>query len=491
MGTYLSTPVLDKHTERGCDESSDPAAPVRWAVVDMQGWRKSMEDAHVARTDVPRPSCASGGGQGGCGGDGAAAAKVFAVFDGHGGAEVARFCQTHLVPVLTAQADWGEAAPPSAGTENGAPQSGEGGQDAAGDAAVASRVGRALISSFHALDRLIDDPSSRPEIEKWRVERPAPYKGPGVEEDEGDAAPAGEGGDENGAALAPVPDGEDVQGRRHTVMDPSEIADSAAAAAQLVIEDDDDSDDVADAKEDKVGADGEAGAEAKGDDDDDEFQDAVDGLSNECADGTVRDDSDDDDASPAAAASAQGESASGEQGTMVLSANDAVALFQKLLHMNGDDEDDDDAADADAAPAESENTSAAPGDEASGERIVPTREQLLNPPTGPVAPSASVPTRVQNGRKVSFPAPRGCKTCPSLYHQRMPCPILTPSSAIQKQKDVQPARPPGPRGVHRRLRRHGRADPRGGQRRRLQGRHVPRGRARRAAQLRPQAPAGG
>ena len=54
MGTYLSTPVLDKHSEDGSD-LSDVETPVRWAVVDMQGWRKSMEDAHVARTDVCLP----------------------------------------------------------------------------------------------------------------------------------------------------------------------------------------------------------------------------------------------------------------------------------------------------------------------------------------------------------------------------------------------------------------------------------------------------
>lgn len=43
---------------------------------------------------------------------------------------------------------------------------------------------------------------------------------------------------------------------------------------------------------------------------------------------------------------------------------------------------------------------------------VPTREQLLNPPTGIVPPSASVPTRIQNGRKVcnlpDHPIHAGC-----------------------------------------------------------------------------------
>ena len=50
--------------------------PVAWGVVDMQGWRKSMEDAHVAATTKDF--------------------KVFGVFDGHGGPEVARICQLYL-----------------------------------------------------------------------------------------------------------------------------------------------------------------------------------------------------------------------------------------------------------------------------------------------------------------------------------------------------------------------------------------------------------
>jgi hypothetical protein len=139
MGTYLSTPVTDK-----CEDSGEslecPEVPCLWGVVDMQGWRKSMEDAHIAVTDIPLPlqnedsECTSD-------------AKVFGVFDGHGGPEVARFCGLYLVSVLTQQQTWKSGVPVVQPSEDSIP--GE------------SEVGLALRSAFHALDRMIDDPARR------------------------------------------------------------------------------------------------------------------------------------------------------------------------------------------------------------------------------------------------------------------------------------------------------------------------------------------
>ena len=138
MGTYLSVPVTEKCEESG--ESLDcPEVPCAWGVVDMQGWRKSMEDAHIAVTDIPLPQSDSD-------------AKVFGVFDGHGGAEVARFCSLYLVSVLTQQESWKQGDLTKMTGDSG---------HLDGEAAANSDAGKALRSAFHALDRMVDDINRR------------------------------------------------------------------------------------------------------------------------------------------------------------------------------------------------------------------------------------------------------------------------------------------------------------------------------------------
>lgn len=54
----------------------------------MQGWRKSNEDAHLHIFDI-LPNV-----------------HLFAVFDGHGGKEVARYCERHLPKMLLMNEDF-------------------------------------------------------------------------------------------------------------------------------------------------------------------------------------------------------------------------------------------------------------------------------------------------------------------------------------------------------------------------------------------------
>mmetsp|Transcript_113467 Transcript_113467/g.169738 ORF Transcript_113467/g.169738 Transcript_113467/m.169738 type:complete len:526 (-) Transcript_113467:28-1605(-) len=149
MGTYLSTPVTDKCEESG-ESMECPEVPCSWGVVDMQGWRKSMEDAHLAVTDLPLPGVEESAIK--------SDAKVFGVFDGHGGPEVARFSALYLVSVLTQQSTWKEGIIE-------APVAPEG-------EAADSMVGQALRSTFHALDRMINDQDRREEIINLRNLKP-------------------------------------------------------------------------------------------------------------------------------------------------------------------------------------------------------------------------------------------------------------------------------------------------------------------------------
>jgi hypothetical protein len=80
------------------------------------------------------------------------------------------------------------------------------------------------------------------------------------------------------------------------------------------------------------------------------------------------------------------------------------SLFSKLLHMNGTAPDDED---------EVENPMIAEKIvDKTDNREVPTQEQLMNPPSGIVAPSAAIPTKIMNGRKVcnlpDHPVHAGC-----------------------------------------------------------------------------------
>ena len=49
----------------------------------MQGWRKSMEDAHITALDVVEGEI-----------------SLFGVFDGHGGCEVAHYVSNHFIDEL-------------------------------------------------------------------------------------------------------------------------------------------------------------------------------------------------------------------------------------------------------------------------------------------------------------------------------------------------------------------------------------------------------
>ncbi|CAM9143208.1 unnamed protein product [Choristocarpus tenellus] len=86
MGAYLSQPITDKETEDGGEHGG-----LRWGAAAMQGWRTGMEDAHLACLDLNQKEE---------NGDDHKPVALFAVFDGHGGAEVAKYCATHMCDVV-------------------------------------------------------------------------------------------------------------------------------------------------------------------------------------------------------------------------------------------------------------------------------------------------------------------------------------------------------------------------------------------------------
>lgn len=76
MGAYLSEPVIDKVS------SDETSGRLNYGASSMQGWRAFQEDAHNSIIDFDKDT------------------SLFAVYDGHGGAEVAKYCSLNLPDYL-------------------------------------------------------------------------------------------------------------------------------------------------------------------------------------------------------------------------------------------------------------------------------------------------------------------------------------------------------------------------------------------------------
>ncbi|CEM29612.1 unnamed protein product [Vitrella brassicaformis CCMP3155] len=137
MGAYLSQPRTDKDSEDGGDLSSGVS---RFGVSSMQGWRQTMEDAHLAKPDF------------------ADTAAVYGVFDGHGGHAVSNWVAKHLCDVLKEQL---QSAPRNADQDPSA-------ADAHPEDVRAVKA--ALARTFLTLDERMQKPESRRELKELHEE---------------------------------------------------------------------------------------------------------------------------------------------------------------------------------------------------------------------------------------------------------------------------------------------------------------------------------
>jgi len=82
MGPYLSAPITTKETSEGSH------GRLRFGATHMQGWRNTMEDAHLTSLQLDSTT------------------SCFGVFDGHGGKEVALFVSKHFAQELLKNAKY-------------------------------------------------------------------------------------------------------------------------------------------------------------------------------------------------------------------------------------------------------------------------------------------------------------------------------------------------------------------------------------------------
>ncbi|XP_058843955.1 protein phosphatase 1A isoform X1 [Acipenser ruthenus] len=85
MGAFLDKPKMEKHNAHGAGNS------LHYGLSSMQGWRVEMEDAHTAVIGLP---------------NGLDQWSFFAVYDGHAGSQVAKYCCEHLLEHITSNPDF-------------------------------------------------------------------------------------------------------------------------------------------------------------------------------------------------------------------------------------------------------------------------------------------------------------------------------------------------------------------------------------------------
>ncbi|KAG7510245.1 phosphatase 1A isoform X1 [Solea senegalensis] len=88
MGAFLDKPKMEKYNSHG------EGNYLRYGLSSMQGWRVEMEDAHTAVIGLPH---------------GLDLWSFFAVYDGHAGSQVAKYCCEHLLEHITSNSDFQSA----------------------------------------------------------------------------------------------------------------------------------------------------------------------------------------------------------------------------------------------------------------------------------------------------------------------------------------------------------------------------------------------
>mmetsp|Transcript_7281 Transcript_7281/g.15903 ORF Transcript_7281/g.15903 Transcript_7281/m.15903 type:complete len:370 (-) Transcript_7281:792-1901(-) len=118
MGAYLSSPITEKEVWEGHSEH------VKFGGSAMQGWRRTMEDAHLAEVTLGQdPKVA-----------------MFGVFDGHGGSEVAKFCQKYMATEIQKLKEFNDGS-----------------------------VEDSLVRVFHRMDEMLRDNTYSQELEQFKT----------------------------------------------------------------------------------------------------------------------------------------------------------------------------------------------------------------------------------------------------------------------------------------------------------------------------------